>query len=180
MESVYVNRMDFPRYNKNIDDAQSAMTIMDYSGRIVGMGRRRRRKNREPCAEPCGKNSYRQPGSSIKPLTIYSPAMEEKYITWSTKIENYGIPNYYDDGGYGPVNYGNDPGSPGSYVTVQKALAISYNTVPAQILQEIGFDVSFEYATQKFHLSHLVDPTDKNTSSLAVGGTYEGVSTLEK
>lgn len=37
MESVYVNRTDFPRYNKNIDDAQSAMTIMDYSGRIVGM-----------------------------------------------------------------------------------------------------------------------------------------------
>ena len=178
MESVYVNRTDFPRYNKNIDDAQSAMTIMDYSGRIVGMvgGAGEKTENR---VLNRAANSYRQPGSSIKPLTIYSPAMEEKYITWSTKIENYGIPNYYDDGGYGPVNYGNDPGSPGSYVTVQKALAISYNTVPAQILQEIGFDVSFEYATQKFHLSHLVDPTDKNTSSLAVGGTYEGVSTLE-
>ena len=37
MESVYVNRTSFPKYNKNIDDAQSAMTIMDYSGRIVGM-----------------------------------------------------------------------------------------------------------------------------------------------
>ncbi len=178
MESVYVNRTDFPRYNKNIDDAQSAMTIMDYSGRIVGMvgGAGEKTENR---VLNRAANSYRQPGSSIKPLTIYSPAMEEKYITWSTKIENYGIPNYYDDGRYGPVNYGNDPGSPGSYVTVQKALVISYNTVPAQILQEIGFDVSFEYATQKFHLSHLVDPTDKNTSSLAVGGTYEGVSTLE-
>ena len=178
MESVYVNRTGFPKYNKHIDDAQSAMTIMDYSGRIVGMvgGAGEKTENR---GLNRAANSYRQPGSSIKPLTIYAPAMQEKQITWSTKIENYGIKNYYSDGRYGPVNYGDDPGSPGSYVTVQKALAISYNTVPAQILQDLGFNTSFEYATQKFHLSHLVDPTDKNTSSLAVGGTYKGVSTLE-
>lgn len=178
METVYVNRISFPDYNKNIDDAQSAMTIMDYSGRIVGMvgGAGEKTENR---GLNRAANSYRQPGSSIKPLSIYAPAINEKYVTWSTRVTNYGIPNYYKDGGYGPVNYGNDPGSPDSMVNVQKAICKSYNTVPAQLLRQMGFETSFEYATQKFHLSKIVDPTDKNTSSLAVGGTYQGVTTLE-
>lgn len=178
MESVYVNRTSFPKYNKNIDDAQSAMTIMDYSGRIVGMvggaGEKTQNRGLNRAA-----NSYRQPGSSIKPITIYAPAVNEKYVNWSSMITNYGIPHYYSDGGYGPVNYGNDPGSPDSKVNVQKAICKSYNTVPAQILRKMGFETSFEYATQKFHLKKLIDPTDKNTSSLAVGGTYKGVTTLE-
>lgn len=180
LESVYVNRIGFPKYNKNIDDAQSAMTIMDYSGKIVGMvgGAGEKTENR-------GLNratSVRQPGSSIKPLSVYAPAINEKYVTWSTRVRNYGIPNYYTNGkngGYGPVNYGDDPGSPDSMVNVQKAICKSYNTVPAQILRQIGYETSFSYATQKFRLSKLVDPTDKNASSLAVGGTYKGVSTLE-
>ncbi len=178
MESVYVNRTSFPKYNKNIDDAQSAMTIMDYSGRVVGMvgGAGEKTENR---GLNRAANSYRQPGSSIKPISIYAPAINEKYVTWSTRVKNYGIPNYYKDGGYGPVNYGNDPGSPDSMVNVQKAICKSYNTVPAQILRQMGFETSFKYAAQKFHLSRIVDPTDKNTSSLAVGGTYKGVTTLE-
>ena len=181
METVYVNKISFPKYNKKIDDAQSAMTIMDYSGRIVGMvgGAGEKTENR---GLNRAANSYRQPGSSIKPLTIYAPAIENKYVTWSTRVRNYGIPNYYTDGkngGYGPVNYGNDPGSPDSYVNVQKAICKSYNTVPAQILRQMGYQKSFDFATQKFRLSTLVDPTDINASSLAVGGTYKGVSTLQ-
>lgn len=181
MESVYVNRTGFPKYNKNIDDAQSAMTIMDYSGRIVGMvgGAGEKTENR---GLNRAANSFRQPGSSIKPLTVYAPAINEKYVTWSTRVTNYGIPHYYTNGkngGYGPVNYGDDPGSPDSKVNVQKAICKSYNTVPAQILRQMGYETSFNYATQKFRLAKLVDPTDKNASSLAVGGTYKGVTTLE-
>lgn len=181
MESVYVNRTGFPKYNKNIDDAQSAMTIMDYSGRIVGMvggaGEKTGNRGLNRAA-----NSVRQPGSSIKPLSIYAPAINEKYVTWSTRVTNYGIPNYYTNGkngGYGPVNYGDDPGSPDSKVNVQKAICKSYNTVPAQILRQMGYQTSFEYATQKFRLSNLVDPTDINASSLAVGGCHLGVTTLQ-
>lgn len=180
MESVYVNRTSFPKYNKNIDDAQSAMTIMDYSGRVVGIvgGAGEKTENRS-LNRAASTSARRQPGSSIKPLTIYAPAINEQYVTWSTRVTNYGIPNYYKDGGYGPVNYGNDPGSPDSKVNVQKAICKSYNTVPAQILRQMGFKTSFDYGVQRFRLKGLVDPTDKNTSSLAVGGTYMGVTTVE-
>ena len=119
-------------------------------------------------------NSYRQPGSSIKPLSVYTPSIEEKYAYWSTRVKNYGIPHYYSDGGVGPVNYGNDPGSPDSYVNVQKAICKSYNTVPAQLLKKMGYELSFKYANGKFRLDHLYD-VDKNASSLAVGGTSKGV-----
>lgn len=178
MESVYVNRTSFPKYNAKIDDAQSSMTIMDYSGRIVGMvggaGEKTQNRGLNRAA-----NSVRQPGSSIKPLSVYAPAMDNKYITWSTRITNYGIPNYYSDGGYGPKNYGGDPGSPDSTVIVQKAICKSYNTVPAQILKKMGYQTSFDFVTQKFRISTLVDPTDINASSLSVGGVHQGVTNLE-
>lgn len=177
LENVYVNKTGFPAYNKNVPDAQSAMTIMDYSGRILGMvgGAGEKTENR---GLNRAANSYRQPGSSIKPLTIYTPAVEEKYVTWSSRIKNYGIPNYYKDGGVGPVNYGNDPGAPTSFVNVQKAICKSHNTVPAQILKMMGFDLSYGYGHDKFKLTRLYEE-DKNTSSLAVGGTSSGVSTLQ-
>ena len=177
LENVYVNRISFPSYNKNVPDAQSAMTIMDYSGRVLGMigGAGEKTENR---GLNRAANSYRQPGSSIKPLSVYTPAIEEKYAYWSTRVKNYGIPHYYRDGGVGPVNYGNDPGSPDSYVNVQKAICKSYNTVPAQLLKKMGYELSFKYANGKFRLDHLYD-VDKNASSLAVGGTSQGVSTLQ-
>lgn len=178
MENVYVNKKSFPSYNKNIPDAQSAMTIMDYSGRIMGIvgGAGEKESNR---GLNRAANSYRQPGSSIKPLSIYSPVIEEKYAVWSTKVKNYGIANYYKDGGVGPVNYGNDPGSPNSYVNIQKAICKSYNTVPAQLLKQMGFDLSFSYVHDKFRMNHYYANEDKNTSSLAVGGCYKGVTTLQ-
>lgn len=176
LEDVYVNKVTMPAYNKNVPDAQSAMTIMDYSGRILamvgGIGEKTENRGLNRATTP------RQPGSSIKPLSIYAPAIEEKYVTWSTKIQNYGIAHYYSDGGTGPVNYGNDPGSPDSYVTVQHALCVSYNTVPAQILKQMGVDLSYKYATEKFRLSYL-DESDKNMSSLAVGGASKGVTTVQ-
>ena len=176
LEDVYVNKVTMPAYNKNVPDAQSAMTIMDYSGRILGMvggiGEKTENRGLNRATTP------RQPGSSIKPISIYSPAIEEKYVTWSTKVQNYGVTHYYPDGGTGPVNYGNDPGSPDSYVTVQHALCVSYNTVPAQLLRQMGIDLSYKYATEKFKLTYLND-TDKNMSSLAVGGASKGVTTVQ-
>ncbi len=178
MEDVYVNEKDFPKPKEGFEDRQSAMTIMDYKGRIVGMvggaGEKTQNRGLNRAA-----NSVRQPGSSIKPLTIYAPAIENKYVTWSTLVKNYGIDNYYKDGKPGPHNYGGDPGSPDSYVNVQKAICKSYNTVPAQLAKQMGFRKCFDFATQKFHLANLVDPTDINASSMAVGGTHKGVTTLE-
>lgn len=177
VEDVYVHRTNFP--TQAVSDAkdlyQSAITIMDYSGRVVAIcgGAGEKTENRSNNRAVSAK---RQPGSSIKPLTIYAPAIEENIITWSSKIENYGI---IWDGGRWPTNYGGDPGAPGATVTAQYALSISYNTVPAQILMMMGFNKSFDYVTQTFHISTLSDSDRYSPSPLATGGTEGGVTTLE-
>ncbi|MBQ6019962.1 MAG: transglycosylase domain-containing protein, partial [Clostridia bacterium] len=171
LEDVYVNRINFPS-----DDAiQSAMTIMDYSGRVVAMvgGAGEKTGNR---VLNMATSSPRQPGSSIKPLSVYAPAINENLITWSTLVQNYGI--MHINGKIWPHNYGGDPGSPGSYVTVQQALVPSYNTVPAQILKKLSIDTSIDYLQNAFHFTHL-DEHDHDYSPLATGGMHYGVTTLE-
>ncbi len=178
VEDVYVHRAGFPSesVNSSSELSQSAMTIMDYSGRIValvgGAGEKteNRSNNRAVAA-------VRQPGSSIKPLTIYAPAIEEDYITWSSKVKNYGI---RWQGNIWPTNYGNNPGSPDSYVTAQYAVSISYNTVPAQLLMKMGFELSYDYLKNTFKISTYSDAKDSvSPSALATGGSTGGVTTLQ-
>lgn len=180
MEDVYVHRTGFPSesVSSSKDLSQSAMTIMDYSGRIVGMvgGAGEKTINR---SNNRAVSAIRQPGSSIKPLTIYAPAIEENIITWSSLITNYGI---QWQGSIWPENYGGNPGSPDSAVTAQYALAISYNTVPAQILVKhgLGFTRSYDYLKNKFHVTTYNDSLDSVApSALATGGSNGGVTTLQ-
>lgn len=178
LEDVYVHRTNFPtqRVSDVKDMYQSAMTIMDYNGRIVAMvgGAGEKTENR---SNNRAVSAVRQPGSSIKPLTIYAPAIEENIITWSSKIKNYGITW---KGSRWPTNYGGDPGDPDSYVTAQYAVAISYNTVPAQILMMMGFDLSYDYLSEKFHITAYDDAEDSvSPSALATGGSNGGVTTLQ-
>lgn len=177
VEDVYTHRKNFPTeaVSDPKDASQSAITIMDYSGRVVAIcgGAGEKTENRSNNRAVSAK---RQPGSSIKPLSIYAPAIEENFITWSSKIKNYGITW---QGGLWPTNYGGDPGSPNSYVTAQYALSISYNTVPAQILMMMGFEKSYGYITDTFHISTFSNDDRYFPSSLATGGTRGGATTLE-
>ncbi len=182
-ENVYVNRLTFPE--EDLDDeenppVQSAITIMDYSGRVVAMvggaGEKTTFRGLNRATD-----SPRQPGSSIKPLSVYAPAIENNVCTWSTKVQNYGIRL---GSSRWPVNYGGSHGSATSFVTVQSALAQSLNTVPAQLMRRIGIETSFDFLVDDLKFSTLVtdedDPNyDGNFSSLCVGGTSEGVTTLD-
>lgn len=177
VEDVYSNRKSFPTeaVKDPKDASQSAITIMDYSGRVVAIcgGAGEKTENR---SNNRAVSAVRQPGSSIKPLTIYAPAIEDNFITWSSKLKNYGI---MWDGELWPQNYGGDKGSPNSYVTAQYALSISYNTVPTQILMMMGFEKSYNFVTDKFHISTLSDQDRYSPSPLATGGTSGGTTTLE-
>ncbi len=179
-ESIYAHRTGFPseRVNSSSELTQSAITIMDYSGRVVAMvgGAGEKTQNR---SNNRAVSAVRQPGSSIKPLSIYAPAIEENIVTWSSMITNYGV---QWKGDIWPENYGGNPGSPDSKVSVQFALEISYNTVPAQILIKsgLGFERSYKYLKDKFHVTTYNDAQDSvSPSALATGGSNGGVTTLQ-
>ncbi len=178
VEKIYANRKGFPSASKDKYGKlpESAITIMDYQGRVVaivgGTGKKTGNRLKNKAA-----TTYRQPGSSIKPLSIYAPGVDIGYITSAgTTLLDQCIT--LKDGTDWPKNYNGDYGS-GTLVTVESALCRSLNTVPARFLSEtLGVGDAYKYATDRFHLDHLT-ANDKDLSPLAVGGTNGGVSTLE-
>jgi len=173
LEDVYVNRKSFPGTSEKVKP-QSAMTIMDYQGRVVALVGQAGKKTQNRVLNRAV-DSFRQPGSTIKPLSAYAPAIELNYIRWTTTVRNSAIMLYGKrqpknvDGGYGS----------GSNVTLTKALQVSYNTVPYRLIQQMGVANSYDFMKNKFHMSKLDDKRDKDYAPMGVGALTYGVSTLE-
>ena len=80
-EELYANNANFPSESKGGQLLQSAMVLMDHSnGQVKAiMGGRnyeaKRGFNRATSA-------YRQPGSAIKPIAVYSPALENGFMPY--------------------------------------------------------------------------------------------------
>ncbi len=175
MEDIYYNRKGFPTDTNSYGElVQSSMVIMDYSGRVLGIVGQAGEK-KEARSLNIATDSRRQPGSSIKPLSVYAPAIDSNMYTWSSMIENYGI--IVDDERW-PLNYGGDPGAPGLYETIQQAIAPSHNTVPAHLVDAMGFDRCYSFLQNNFKFTSL-EAEDKNYSPLAVGGMVHGVYGIE-
>lgn len=177
LSDIYERRTGFPfSYEDSRGKLpESAMTIMDYQGRIVaiagGTGKKTTNRSYNRATDNRAK---RQPGSSIKPLAVYAPAMDLGLITPTSLVLEKAIDL---NGAPWPRNFNGDYGS-GSYITVTEALVRSLNTVPVRILNEmLGVKSSFEYCNEKFHLN--LSTNDMDLSPLAVGGTNTGVTTLE-
>ncbi|WML48584.1 PBP1A family penicillin-binding protein [Neobacillus sp. PS3-34] len=109
-----------------------------------------------------------QPGSVIKPLAVYAPALETGLWKPDSLIKDE--PMSFGD--YSPHNAG---GSYHGYVTLAEALARSLNIPAVSLLQEIGVNTGFQFVE---NAGITLDPNDRNLS-LALGGLTKGVSTLE-
>lgn len=179
MEKVYTDiNTYFPQTAENLNGekvhAQSAMTVMDYSGHIVGIvgGAGEKTANR-------GLNratkSPRQPGSTMKPIGVYALAIDKDIVNYSSSVLDQPIKNYYGTGKSGPKEwYGYYKGT----VSLNYAIRKSMNTVPVRLLQEVGIDTSYDFLVNKLNCKHLV-PEDKNLAALALGGTNYGLTTTE-
>ena len=176
MEDIYYNRKDFPdAVNSYGEEVQSSMVVMDYTGRVLGIVGQAGEKQ-EARSLNIATDSRRQPGSSIKPLSVYSLAIDSNMYTWSyPKVENFGI---IVDGERWPLNFGGNPGEENTYETIQEALAPSHNTVPAQLVQRLGIDRCYNWLVDKFKITSL-EEEDRSYSSLAVGGMEHGVYNIE-
>ncbi len=176
LEDVYVNRKSFPKFkSKKGVPVQSAMTIMDYAGRVVAIVGAADEKEGPLCLNRAA-NSFRQPGSTIKPLSTYAPAIELNLYNYSSKIKDYAIPV---NGKFWPHNVNGTLGS-GNNVTVEYAIQQSHNTVPARIINyDLGVDTSFNFLRDRFHLSKLDETNDRSLAPLATGALTNGTTTVE-
>lgn len=176
LEDVYVNRKSFPKFKSEKGvPVQSAMTIMDYAGRVVAIVGAADEKEGPLCLNRAA-NSFRQPGSTIKPLSTYAPAIELNLYNYSSKIKDYAIPV---NGKFWPHNVNGTLGS-GNNVTVEYAIQQSHNTVPARIINyDLGVDTSFNFLRDRFHLSKLDETNDRSLAPLATGALTNGTTTVE-
>lgn len=130
-------------------------------------------------------NDYlKAPGSSIKPLTVYGPAIDSKTATASTIIEDSPIPEdigkKYSAPGTPPYNPRNSPLGYKGYLPLRDCLKYSVNVAAVKIEDMIGLKTGVSYG-EKFGLQ--LDDQDKNSiSAMALGqldgGTYKGTNPL--
>lgn len=142
----------------------SAVTVDNDTGRVVAIVGGRT-QNFEGQTLNRAYQSFRQPGSSIKPLIVYTPAFEAGY-TPNSIVKDEKI-----DGG--PVNA---DGYFRGDMTIKQAVAVSVNTVAWKLFTEISpatglnklFDMGFSRITN-----------DDFYPSAALGGLSHGVSAVE-
>ena len=179
MEEVYTDIDTYFSQTKKNDNGetvhvQSAMTVMDYSGHIVGIvgGAGEKTTNR---GLNRATDSPRQPGSTMKPIGVYALAIDRDIVNYTSSVLDQPIKNYYEGGKSGPKEwYGYYKGT----VSLNYALRKSMNTIPVRLLQEIGIETSYDFLVNKLHCEHLVE-ADKNLAALALGGTNYGLTTTE-
>lgn len=109
----------------------------------------------------------RQPGSTMKPLAVYTPALEQGYEPFDLLVDQ---PLTFEDG-YQPRNY--DLQYRGQ-TTMYDAVIQSYNVPAVWLLNEIGLEKGIQ-AVQRFGI-----PLEKedHSLSLALGGMSKGTSPL--
>jgi len=109
----------------------------------------------------------RQPGSAIKPLAVYAPALEKGFTPNSILIDEK-----TDFNGYSPSNY--DDRYQGR-MTLYNALIHSINVPAVALLNEIGVEAGLDFLNKTGIPMHK----DDRNLSIALGGFTEGVSPLE-
>lgn len=142
----------------------AAVCLDNKNGRVVAIVGGRSQKT-EGYSLNRAYQSFRQPGSSIKPLIVYTPSLE-RGSTANTTINDHKFKD-------GPSNSG---GSYYGYVSLRFAVEKSLNTVAWQLFEKLTPEVGLDYLLQ-MNFSRIVKSDYYLPASL--GGLTYGASPLE-
>jgi penicillin-binding protein 1A len=184
VDSVYENASVLDGCeSKKGQELMSAISLVDNeTGAVIALGQTGEKTvNR---GTVYATDAKRQPGSSIKPLSVYAPALEEKLITPYSAVDD--TPFRIDsDGNAYPKNSSR---SYSGLTDITTAVKKSLNTAAVKTLDLVGLQTSYEYLTDVFGFSSIVDymvvangevKSDIDYSPLALGGLTTGVTTFE-
>lgn len=178
IDGVYKNLDEIPKPYRpsKTQQLQSAIVVMDpYTGNILGMAGGVGEKNANLLLNRAC-DTVRPPGSSIKPIAVYGPALEYGLITQETLVKDAGPEDIHLGGtSWYPGNAG---GNYRGILSIRSALALSLNTVSAQVLDKLGTSNSYDYLVNKLGIKSLV-PDDNSYAPLALGQLTHGISVRE-
>jgi len=160
-----------------MDSVQTgAVLIENNSGKIISFVGNR---------ESSGENEYnfatqatRNPGSTIKPLLDYGPAMEKGVVQPGSVLAAYS--RTFNISGHNSYQVNNYGGGQYGLVSAREALAKSYNVPAVETYSKIINDdprPAEEYL-EKMGITTLTE-TDKSILSLSLGGMDHGISVEE-
>lgn len=176
IDKVYSNTANFP------SGLQSAIFLMDpHTGEVKGMCGGVGKKDGNLVLNRAV-STTRPAGSSIKPIAVYGPAVENGMMLPSTIVTDEKIKVESDN--WEPKNsYSGFKGS----MSLTEAIRCSSNTVSIKTLDFLGVDTSYKFLTEKLGITTLVDSraangmvySDKNLAALALGGLTDGLKLSE-
>ena len=180
LEAVYEDLSNIPN-TQSSQQLQSAMVIIDnesgdYVAMVGGVGSKSKAGS---LVLNRATQSALSPGSTIKPLSVYAPALELGAITPASVYDD--TPYSFTDFGYWPKN--SDATFRG-LVSVDTAMSLSLNTVAVKIVDELTPEYCFDFAKNRMGLSGLVESytsyentySDAELSPMAMGSLTIGVS----
>ena len=173
VDNLYMHPELMPVVTGSSQQIQSGIVIADHhTGEIkalsggVGSKTRNMLLNRATMTQ-------RPPGSSIKPISAYAPAMDMGYLTPDTLYEDSAgvklngttwMPKNADRGYSGIVN-------------VRTAIRLSLNTIPAVVVDQIGTSASYHFMRDS--LGFKLNPADEDYAPLAAGQLTNGATVRE-
>jgi penicillin-binding protein 1A len=120
----------------------------------------------------------RQPGSAIKPLTVYAPAFDLGLLHPYMPIDD--VPLKMEQNRGWPRN---SPNRWEGRMSVLQAVAVSKNAVSAHVVDMVGADKAFEYGYDRFGMTSLIDrrgpDTDIDIAPMSMGALTIGVTVRE-
>lgn len=145
----------------------SAVSIDNETGRVVAIVGGREQEDVNGYTLNRAFQSFRQPGSTIKPLVVYTPAFEKLGYNPDSIVNDSPIEG-------GPKNTGDVYSG---RISLREAVARSRNVVAWRIYEELTPEVGMNYL-KEMQFSKLAEE-DFHNMSTALGGFNTGASVLE-
>ena len=185
LEKCYLDDRNFPdESGYYIIPPQSAMVVCDpQTGDCLGLIGRRWAKTQSRIFNGATQ-ARRSPGSSIKPLSTYGPALDMGIITWGTVLDDTPVEVDLDTGKQWPQNVNKEYNG---LVTVRYAVEESLNTIAVKVLKKVTVERSYDYL-KKLGIKNLVESytnskgmtmSDLDIAPLALGATTLGLTVRE-
>ena len=185
LDEIFLNEKNFPTSGALTPPEAAAVVIDPQSGALLAIEGAKGEKTSDRILN-CSTRLLRSPGSVIKPLSVYAPALDKGVITWSSVYDDVPLVFERTDDGY-VMWPKNNPRVYSGLININRAVENSTNTVSVQVLRELGVEYSFEFM-KKLGVSTLVDGKRLNNGTwvsdiaeapLALGAVTDGCTLYE-
>lgn len=198
MDEIFENDSNFRKYQSSTQP-ECAMVLMDpQNGNVVALRGGRGNKTAARVLNRATQTK-RPPGSTIKPISVYAPAIEYGLITPSspeddapiiffngedakkasgvTSSDNVSVA--INSGQSGKLYPNNEDHTFSGRTNILEGVKKSLNTISMRTLIKLGIDKSYNFLSANLGVTSLSPKNDKNLAPLALGQLDTGITVLE-